>query len=301
MLVRAASRLARRAPLSQPTTLAVFTSGRSSSASSSSSSNSPAFLPRTNFFPHTTAAALFSTGVNKPPPFYPASEKDDTTEAVNNILYNLPVDEGEDNKYTLSVLVDNEAGVLSKVSGLLAGRGFNIDSLTVSTTDVRELSRMTITLKGPETQMDQARKQLEDLVQVWAVLDAGRNAINREMCMIKVSTLPPDSRPAMGNSLSYIPDYQDNMNAHFHKEAVIQTSKLFGGVVVDVGSDQMIIELVSWQRRIDAFIRTMKPFGVIEVARSGAITMPRVPVAGGADHDDDTPNQATDVSALPPS
>jgi acetolactate synthase-1/3 small subunit len=216
-------------------------------------------------------------------------------------LYNLPVDEGEDNKYTLSVLVDNEAGVLSKVSGLLAGRGFNIDSLTVSTTDVRELSRMTITLKGPETQMDQARKQLEDLVQVWAVLDAGRNAINREMCMIKVSTLPPDSRPAMGNSLSYIPDYQDNMNAHFHKEAVIQTSKLFGGVVVDVGSDQMIIELVSWQRRIDAFIRTMKPFGVIEVARSGAITMPRVPVAGGADHDDDTPNQATDVSALPPS
>lgn len=290
MLLRVASRLARRAPTQN--TLAAFNCTGGGTTAASANSPPSALYPRD---------ALFSTSVNKPPPFYPASEKDDTTEAVNNILYNLPVDEGEDNKYTLSVLVDNEAGVLSKVSGLLAGRGFNIDSLTVSTTDVRELSRMTITLKGPETQMDQARKQLEDLVQVWAVLDAGRNAINREMCMIKVSTLPPDSRPAMGNSLSYIPDYQDNMNAHFHKEAVIQTSKLFGGVVVDVGSDQMIIELVSWQRRIDAFIRTMKPFGVIEVARSGAITMPRVPVAGGASNDDDTPNQATDVSALPPS
>ena len=73
------------------------------------------------------------------------------------------------------------------------------------------------------------------------------------------------------------------------------------GEVVDVGTDQMIIELVSWSRRIDAFIRTMKPFGVIEVARSGAITMPRVPVAGSSGQDDDAPNQATDMSALPPS
>ncbi len=234
-------------------------------------------------------------------PFYPAAPDDTTSDAVNNILYNTPTDGGADNKYTLSVLVDNEAGVLSKVSGLLAGRGFNIDSLTVSTTEVADLSRMTIVLKGTESHMEQARKQLEDLVQVWAVIDSGRNAIHREMCLLKVSTLPPEQRPTIGTSISYIPDYQDVMNSHFHKESVLQTVDMFGGSVVDVGTDQMIIELVSWSRRIDAFIRTMKPYGVIEVARSGAITMPRVPVAGQLDSDEGAPGQATDLSALPPS
>jgi len=229
------------------------------------------------------------------------NEDEETTEAVNNILYNTPDDSGGDNKYTLSVLTDNESGVLSKVTGLLAGRGFNIDSLTVSTTDVRALSRMTIVLKGTETQMVQARKQLEDLVHVWAVIDSGKNSINKEMAMVKVSTLPPNMRPKVGDELGFVPTYEDLMKAKPHKDAVVAACGLFGADVVDVGTDQMIVELVSWSRRIDAFIRTMKPYGVIEVARSGAITMPRVPVAGVLDNDEGSPNQATDISALPPS
>lgn len=251
-------------------------------------------LSTTRFFPRTfTSASSVFLGAS--------NDEEETTEAVNNILYNTPHINEEENKHTFSVLVDNEAGVLSKVSGLLAGRGFNINSLTVSTTEVSALSRMTIVLVGGETQMEQARKQLEDLVHVWAVLDSGRNNINKEMALVKLSTLPPDMRPKHGDEIDFIPTYTDLMNSRQHRDAVVATCDLFGADVVDVGTDQMIVELVSWSRRIDAFIRTMKPYGVIEVARSGAITMPRVPVAGKIDNDDGSPNQETSIDALPPS
>jgi acetolactate synthase-1/3 small subunit len=121
------------------------------------------------------------------------------------------------------------------------------------------------------------------------------------MALIKLSTLPPAMRPTVGESVEYVPTYEDLMESRKHRDAVVATCDLFGSTVVDVGTDQMIVELVSWSRRIDAFIRTMKPYGVIEVARSGAITMPRVPVAGQTDGDEGSPNQATDISALPPS
>ena len=92
----------------------------------------------------------------------------------------------------MCVLVDNEPGILSKVSGLLAGRGFNIDSLTVTSTDVAEVSRMTVVLTGNETQMTQAKKQLEDLVNVWAVIDyTDLNSLSTETLLLKVSTVPP--------------------------------------------------------------------------------------------------------------
>ena len=264
-----------------------------------------AYIPFRRPTPTTWATRAANNHFHTSPSSCMQNNDEETTEAVNNILYNTPDDDGTDNKYTLSVLVDNEAGVLSKVSGLLAGRGFNINSLTVSTTDVHALSRMTIVLNGPETQMEQARKQLEDLVHVWAVLDSGRNNINKEMALVKLSTLPPEMRPKVGadgtSDVNFIPTYNDLMISKQHREAVVATCDLFGGTVVDVGTDQMIVELVSWSRRIDAFIRTMKPYGVIEVARSGAITMPRVPVAGKIDSDDGSPNQATDVASLPPS
>ena len=84
--------------------------------------------------------------------------------AVNNLLYNLPAQADPPNRHLLTVFVDNESGVLSKISGLLASRGFNIDSLTVGTTNVKGLSRMTIVLKGLPSQLQQCERQLEDLV-----------------------------------------------------------------------------------------------------------------------------------------
>lgn len=102
-------------------------------------------------------------------------------------------------QHTLAVLVDNEAGVLSKISGLLSARGFNIESLTVSPTNIPDLSRMTIVIKDvPEAKAQQAYKQLSDIVNVWAVVDyTGSNSLHRELVMVKVRFTSPRRRLAM--------------------------------------------------------------------------------------------------------
>lgn len=96
-------------------------------------------------------------------------------------------------KHILNCLVQNEPGVLSRISGILAARGFNIDSLVVCNTEVEDLSRMTIVLRGLEGVIEQARRQLEDLVPVWAVLDYTSAAlVQRELLLAKVSILGPE-------------------------------------------------------------------------------------------------------------
>jgi acetolactate synthase-1/3 small subunit len=113
-------------------------------------------------------------------------------EAVNNILYNTPeADISPITRHTLNCLVSNEPGVLSRVSGILAGRGINIESLVVARTEVPDLSRMTIVINGQDEGIEQSRRQLEDIVPVWAVLDFTKvRAVQREMLLIKVATVP---------------------------------------------------------------------------------------------------------------
>ncbi|KAL7409701.1 small subunit of acetolactate synthase-domain-containing protein [Mrakia frigida] len=113
---------------------------------------------------------------------------------VLSILYNTPPPSNEPFKrHILNCLVQNEPGVLSRVSGILAARGFNIDSLVVCSTEVRDLSRMCIVLKGQDGVVEQARRQLEDLVPVWAVLDYTQTStVQREMLLVKLSTLGPE-------------------------------------------------------------------------------------------------------------
>ena len=115
-------------------------------------------------------------------------------EAVSNILYNTPPpSRAPETRHILNCLVQNEPGVLSRVSGILAARGFNIESLVVANTEVRDLSRMTIVFNGRNVQIEQARRQLEDLVPVWAVLDYTKTKlIERELLLIKVSILGPE-------------------------------------------------------------------------------------------------------------
>ncbi|CAG8591590.1 15705_t:CDS:2 [Acaulospora colombiana] len=115
-------------------------------------------------------------------------------EAVTNILYNTPPPSTEPfKKHILNCLVQNEPGVLSRVSGILAARGFNIDSLVVCRTEIQDLSRMCIVLSGQDGVVEQARRQLEDLVPVWAVLDyTDTRTINRELLLVKVSILGPE-------------------------------------------------------------------------------------------------------------
>jgi acetolactate synthase I/III small subunit len=114
--------------------------------------------------------------------------------AVSSILYETPsVSQAPAKKHILNCLVQNEPGVLSRISGILAARGFNIDSLVVCSTEVSDLSRMTIVLEGLDGVVEQARRQLEDLVPVWAVLDYTSAAlVQRELLLAKVSILGPE-------------------------------------------------------------------------------------------------------------
>lgn len=114
--------------------------------------------------------------------------------AVSSILYETPIPSATPPKRRiLNCLVQNEPGVLSRVSGILAARGFNIDSLVVCNTEVDDLSRMTIVLSGQDGVVEQARRQLEDLVPVWAVLDyTAAPLVQRELLLAKISLLGPE-------------------------------------------------------------------------------------------------------------
>lgn len=122
-------------------------------------------------------------------------------EAVNNILYNFPpANPSPITRHVLNCLVSNEPGVLSRVSGILAGRGFNIESLVVAKTEVPDLSRMTVVLNGQSVVIEQARRQLEDLVPVWAVLDyTHAKIVERELLMVKVSVVPEEHGGPLGH------------------------------------------------------------------------------------------------------
>ncbi len=114
--------------------------------------------------------------------------------AVSNILYETPTPSmAPPKRHILNCLVQNEPGVLSRLSGILAARGFNIDSLVVCNTEVEDLSRMTIVLTGQDGVVEQARRQLEDLVPVWAVLDYSSAAlVQRELLLAKINILGPE-------------------------------------------------------------------------------------------------------------
>ena len=243
-------------------------------------------------------------------------------DAVNNILYNLPASIPAKKRHILSIFVDNEAGVLSKVSGMISARGFNIDSLSVSATDVKDLSRMTIVLSGPDAQIEQAKRQLEDLCDVWAVLDfnAPENTFERELLLVKMSCVPPNLRAppeellhdaespeaaafaaeAEGEADLQAPSYEDLMAVHFHRTAIIEVANIFGATVSDVGSEHMIIELSSWSARVDAFLKMLQPYGVVEAARSGVIAMGRTKVLEHVSEDEES-TTVIDLADLPPS
>ncbi|ORX41850.1 hypothetical protein BCR36DRAFT_587705 [Piromyces finnis] len=231
-------------------------------------------------------------------------------EAVNNILYNTPIPSNEPVKrHVLNCLVTNEPGVLSRVSGILAGRGFNIDSLVVAKTEVPDLSRMTIVIKGQSDSIEQCRRQVEDLVPVWAVLDyTNTKVIERELLLIKVSTIPPH----VSNDL--LGDSDDNkekssgisplLDSSLQRNALTALSNQFGAKIIDISNESLLIQLSAKSERIDSFIKLLRPYGIIEASRSGMMAMPRTPVDGiyeEVEEDDEDDEPAMDVSALPPS
>lgn len=202
---------------------------------------------------------------------------------MNNLLYNIPDKSSYSSRRTLCALVSNEPGVLSRVSGCLAGRGFNIDSLVVSETETEGLSRMTIVLKGG-SDIVQARKQLEDLVQVWAVVEFSPFApvVERELLLVKLSIVPPSPPSASGvatppspSPLSHPLSSASALSTHVQRQAIVELCTLFGGRVLDLTPAHIMLELTGKSMRIDAFIQLVRPFGIVELARSGALAMLR--------------------------
>ncbi|KAI8579178.1 hypothetical protein K450DRAFT_243134 [Umbelopsis ramanniana AG] len=250
-------------------------------------------------------------------PFVPTIQPS-AEEAVNNILYNTPGPaSGPETRHILNCLVRNEPGVLSRVSGVLAARGFNIDSLVVANTEVPDLSRMTIVFKGQNTPIEQARRQLEDVVPVWAVLDyTNTKLVERELLLVKTSILGPEMLHKQLPD-TYQEDHEHEISdddeegsgsSHLrktfsHLRALTELARLFDGKVVDVSSDSVIIELCAKPSRINSFMKLLKPFGILEASRTGAMAMPRSPVL---DHYEPQQEHAieddngVDASMLPP-
>ncbi|WP_028551445.1 acetolactate synthase small subunit [Paenibacillus sp. UNC451MF] len=155
-------------------------------------------------------------------------------------------------KHTISVLVNNQPGVLQRVSGLFGRRGFNIESITVGESEEAGLSRMVIVTTGDEKTLEQVSKQLYKLIDVIKVVDLSANPmVARELALIKVSA-EPSARPEI--------------------LGVVET---FRAAVVDIGPSSLIVQVVGDSEKIDAMVELLKPYGIRELSRTGATAMIR--------------------------
>ena len=155
-------------------------------------------------------------------------------------------------KGIFSVLVENKAGVLSKTAGLFARRGFNIDSLAVGETDDRDISSMTIISTGDERIMEQIEKQLNKKIDVIKVRRFAENqCVTRELLMLKVTY------------------------TNVTRSDIMEICNFTGAHIADLSPKSMVIELTAKTSKIDRFIKLMQPFGIIEMARTGALAVQR--------------------------
>jgi acetolactate synthase-1/3 small subunit len=169
-------------------------------------------------------------------------------------------------RHVIAALVTNEPGVLAQVAGMFAARGFNIDSLVVGRTENPELSRMTIVVHGDDRILEQIRKQLQRLVPVVKVVSYQDVAfVERDLMLVQVASSQGGSR---------------NQTTSRRTE-IIELVNLFRARVVDVSRDGLMIELSGTEEKIEAFIAMVEPYGVIELARTGVIAMPRGSGGGG--------------------
>jgi len=159
-------------------------------------------------------------------------------------------------QHTITVLVENKPGVLARVSGLFARRGFNIESLAVSITDDPTVSRMTIVVGGEETVLEQITKQLNKLIDVIKVVDyTGTSVVERELAMIKVNAEPKS------------------------RSEIMQIVDIFRAKIIDISDRTFTIEVTGGVEKIDAMEKLLEPYGMLELVRTGKIAMARGPKA----------------------
>ena len=158
----------------------------------------------------------------------------------------------ETEKHIVSALVQNVPGVLSHISGMLASRGYNINSLAVGETENPDLSRMTFVVVGDEAVLDQVTAQLRKVVTVVGVDDISQtDFLERDLMLIKVQA------------------------ASEKRTEIIELVNIFRGKIVDLSIDSMIIEISGQEKKIESFIEVLRPFGIIELVRTGRIAMTR--------------------------
>ena len=155
-------------------------------------------------------------------------------------------------KHTLSVLVENKPGVLVRISGLFARRGFNIDSLAVGETEDPMLSRVTISVDGQDQPIEQVTKQLHKLINVIKITDLDPNSsVTRELVLIKVHATSET------------------------RSEIIQVVEIFRAKIIDVSASTLIVEVTGTKDKIEGIISLLRPFGLVEVVRTGKIAMSR--------------------------
>ncbi len=155
-------------------------------------------------------------------------------------------------RHTISVLVENKFGVLTRVAGLFSGRGFNIDSLNVAPTHDPTVSRMTIVTRGDDKTVDQIVKQLDKLVDVIEVIDFREGEyVDRELVLVKVGV-------------------DSNTRAE-----VMQITDIFRAKIIDVQPKSLTIEITGDENKVEKFVELMRAFGILDLTRTGRVALPR--------------------------
>ena len=157
----------------------------------------------------------------------------------------------ENNKFVIAVYVENKSGVLTRVTGMFTRRGFNIDTLTVGETERSEYSRITICMSGDENVKEQMVNQLRKLLVVKKVEVLEDEPIKRELMLIKVKNSPEN------------------------RSEIMTAEDVFRASVIDYFVDEMCIEVTGSPSKIDAFVKLMEPFGILEMCRTGIVALDR--------------------------
>jgi len=153
---------------------------------------------------------------------------------------------------TISVLVENKPGVLARISGLFSARGYNIDSLAVGETELPDVSRMTIVARGDERILEQIIKQLNKLIDVIKVIDfSGKKYIERDLALIKLNA-PKEKQTEILNIL-----------------------EIFRARVIDINRQGLVVEMSGTEDKIEALVEMLKPYGIVEMSRTGIIALSR--------------------------
>ena len=155
-------------------------------------------------------------------------------------------------KHTLSVVVEDESGALSRIAGLFARRGFNIDSLAVGPAETKGQSRLTMVVEGDKQTLQQMTKQLDKLVNVLQVLNLTRlPAVERELMLLKVAATAPQ------------------------RSVILELVQVFRAKVVDVADEALTLEVVGDPGKLVALEKLLRPYGILEIARTGKIALER--------------------------